>query len=254
MKIRKLKWIILLLFFITAIPFFLYFVTFSGPLSDNDQNWSNFGGFIGGVISSIFSFASFLLLLLNFIFDRDKVNKERCIEYLKYVNIFNSEINHIIMDIENIRNYTKNILGENYNYFQIITDNDYFNICSRIDNLKKYLINNEYSFNIPNTNNKLFYDLIMDKINKVLHPDLFINIGKKFEDNACNYYYLIDRPLRNEYKTIIKTFVNASNRKMKEFDIVQFKKMIVDHIYSINENILENKLDREKDLFDNDNY
>jgi hypothetical protein len=254
MKIRNLKWIILLLFFITAIPYFLYFITFYGSLSDNDQNWSNFGSFIGGVISSIFSFASFLLLLSNFIFDRDKVNKERCIEYLKYVNIFNSEINHIIMDIENIRHYSKHILEENYNNLQIITDNDYFNICSRIDILRKYLIKNKNSFDIQDSNKKIFYDLIMDKINKVLHPDLFINIGKKFEDSACNYYYLIDRPLRNEYKKIIKTYVDASNRKMKEFNIFQFKKIIVEHIYSINENILENKLDREKDLFDNDNY
>ena len=229
-------------------------MTFFGTLSGDDQNWANFGSFIGGVVASVFSFTSFIILLLNFIFDRDKINKERCIEYLKHVNTYNSEINHIIMDIENIRHYTKHLLQEQYNYFQIITDNDYYNICSRIDVLKKHLINNESFFNKENTNTNIFFQLIMDKINKVLYPDLFINIGKKFEDNACNYYYMIDRSLRNEYKLIIKTYVNASKNGMRDFNIFDFKKLLVEHIYSINENILEKKLDRKKDLFDNDNY
>lgn len=250
MKIRYLKWIILLSFVIMIIPFVLYFITFFGVLSDNDQNWANFGSFIGGIISSIFSFASFVILISNFISDRDRVNKERCIEYLKHVNIFNSEINHIIMNIDNIRHYSKHLLKENYYQLSIITDNDFINICSRIDVLKKYLIGNNILFDVQNTNDKIYYDLIMKNIAEVLNPDLLINICAKFENNACNYYYMIDRSLRNEYKIIIKTIENASKNGMKDFNIFEFKKRLVQHIFSINESILENKLDRTKDSFD----
>jgi hypothetical protein len=233
------------------IPFVLYFVTFYGSLSENDQNWANFGSFIGGIVSSIFAYASFVILISNFIFDRDKVNKERCIEYLKYVNILNSKINKIIMDIENIRQYSKHILGEKkYNELSIITDNDFMKICSRINVLKGFLIDNIEFFKRDVTN-LMYYNIIIEKIDHVVNPDLLINAFTEFENNACNYYYMIDRNIRNEYKLIIKTFANISSNKMENFNIFDFKKTLVQHIFSINESILENKLDRSKDWFDN---
>jgi hypothetical protein len=251
MKIRYLKWIIIMAFFIMTIPFFLYFKTFFGSLSNNDQNWANFGSYIGGLISSIFSFASFIILISNFIYDRDAINKSRTIEYLKHTNIFISEINQIIINIENIRHYSKHLLKDNYDKLSIITDNDFKNICSRINILRQYLNDNKILFDNQNTLDKMYFDLIMKNIDEVINPDLFINICTKFENNAINYYYMIDRSLRNQYKIIIKTIQEVSKNGMSNFNIVEFKNKLVNHIYSINEDILEKKLDRSKDLFDN---
>jgi hypothetical protein len=251
MKIKYIKWIIIMAFIVMAIPFFLYFKTFFGSLSNNDQNWANFGSYIGGLISSIFSFASFIILILNFIYDRDTINKSRTIEYLKHTNIFISEINHIIINIENIRHYSKYLLKDNYDKMSIITDNDFRNICSRINILREYLNDNRILFDKQNTNNKMYFDLIMKNIDEIINPDLFIKICTKFENNAINYYYMIDRPLRNQYKILIKTIQEVSKNGMSNFNIVEFKTKLVDHIYLINENILEKKIDRSKDLFDN---
>jgi len=232
------------------VPFVLYFITFFGVLSDNDQNWANFGSFIGGIVTSVFSFASFIILISNFVLDRNKINKDRTIEYLKYTNIYASEINQVILNMENIRHYSKYLLKDDYDYLAIMTDNDFLNICSRINKLRDYLLKNESLFNIPNTNNKIYYDSIMKNINEIINPNLIVNICTKFENDACNYFYMIDRSLRNEYKTLLKTIEIFSKNGMKNFNIVEYKNKIVQHIYSINENILENKLDKTKDLYD----
>jgi len=85
MKIKFLKWIILFLFIVMCVPYILYFLNFSGTFQGNNQNWANFGNFIGGIITSVFSFASFIILFINYVYDKEKVNKDRAIEYLKHV-------------------------------------------------------------------------------------------------------------------------------------------------------------------------
>jgi len=150
LKIKYLKLAIPFLFVALVVPYILYFLNFSGSLHSNEQSWANFGNFIGGVITSVFSFASFLILFINFIYDKEKVNKERTIEYLKHVNIFYSEINDVVKNIEIIRQLSKHLLENEYEKYAIVIDNDYniIKIINKIDILQKHLIKNE---NILNT-------------------------------------------------------------------------------------------------------
>ena len=154
------------------------------------------------------------------------------------------------MDIENIRQYGKHLLGEKYNDYSIIIDNDFMNICSRINILKGFLIENSNFFERHITN-KMYYETIMALIDNIINPDLLVNIFAEFENNACNYYFLIDENIREEYKELIKSFVKITENKMKDFNIFELKKTLIQHILSINESILEKKLDRSKDWFDN---
>ena len=44
----------------------LYFINFSGPLSDNADKWGAFGDFVGGVLNPIFGFLALIALLATF--------------------------------------------------------------------------------------------------------------------------------------------------------------------------------------------
>jgi len=69
----KIKHIIAIAISAFIIPFIIYFLNFNGSLSSSDQSWSNFGSFIGGIGATIFSFASFITVLITY--DKNKLEK-----------------------------------------------------------------------------------------------------------------------------------------------------------------------------------
>jgi hypothetical protein len=241
----------LIAFVVMSIPYILYFSQFAGYLSTNDENWANFGSFIGGIVSSLFSFISFLAVLYTLLVEKQKKYIEIHIEYLKHMDTFNFEINYVLNTIVNIDKYSNQLLGNSiYAPLSIGPINDYFMMSLKIDTLRAYLNSTSTAYQSHLNKRKLF-EIIMKDISEILNPDLFINICGKFEHNACTYFYMIDKNLREEYKTIIKKIQFTSQNNMQGFDIQDFKKMLVNHIFSINDIILNKKLDRTKDLFDN---
>ncbi|MBN5405209.1 hypothetical protein JY536_03010 [Serratia marcescens] len=73
------KFLITLLFITStfaSIPVITYWVNFGGELSNKNSDWAAFGSFIGGVYSSIFSFASVLVLSVT-LYLTQKNNKEQ---------------------------------------------------------------------------------------------------------------------------------------------------------------------------------
>jgi len=242
-------YVVLIAFFVMLFPLILYFVTFFGTLSRDDQNWANFGAFLGGTISSIFAFASFIILFSNYIFEKIKINKDRCIEYLKCVNTLNSDINHLMMDIQNIELYSSKILSEETLICKILPDNDLISISTKIRDIQKYLEENKMKYDIKNTNKKMYYDKIMELTENIIDPNIIVNILTNFEDNACNYFYMIAPQLREEYIDIVNYVQKNSQGGMTTFNIGKFKMKILDHIKLINEDILEKRIKKE-DLFD----
>jgi hypothetical protein len=250
MNINTLKIIVILSFFALLTPFCFYFYYFNGPISFEDSSWANFGTFIGGILSSIFSFSSFVLLVYTLLQDKETKRKDMYTQYLKHVNIFNIRVNDLLSTIVNIDKYSTHLLGHVKAYYILGQLNDYLTILNNIDKLHKYLIENKDLYDIPNTNNKIYFDIIMKNIIKLMNPNIFNEICSEFENNACNYYYLIKQPFRLIYKKIIKDIQLASFNSMKDFDIEKLKKELVEYIYQINEEILGEKLDRSKDVFD----
>jgi hypothetical protein len=65
-KAHYIKIIVVTAFVLFTLPLIAYRWIFNGSITDNDQNWSNFGSFWGGVGGAIFSFASFMALILTY--------------------------------------------------------------------------------------------------------------------------------------------------------------------------------------------
>jgi hypothetical protein len=251
MNKNTLRIIVALSFLALITPFCIYFYFFNGPISNEDANWANFGTFIGGILSSIFSFTSFIVLIYTLLQDKETKRKEIYFEYLKLVNIFAIKINDLLSTIVNIDKYSRHLLGHtNVNFFIVESLNDYFSVINKIDNLHKYLETNKNNYNVPNTNNKIYFDILMRDIIKVINPNIFIEICSEFENNSCNYYYLIKQSFRQIYKNIIKYVQFGSFNSMKDFDIQKLKIDLNEYVYQINEEILGKKLDRNKDIFD----
>jgi len=49
--------------FVFLTPFFVYFINFNDGFAEDQNYWGAFGSYIGGLVSSIFSFLSFIALL-----------------------------------------------------------------------------------------------------------------------------------------------------------------------------------------------
>ena len=54
--------LLVILSFFVLIP---YFVNFHGGLSENSQDWSNFGSYVGGLLGPVFSLFSIILVIIS---------------------------------------------------------------------------------------------------------------------------------------------------------------------------------------------
>lgn len=99
-EIMKLKTAIILSITFLIVPFFLYFLNFHN-FSNNNQDWANFGSYIGGVVSSVFSYLSFFIVLIVF-YTTKKENDNKEIEerIFKYLELINNCQNKIITNID----------------------------------------------------------------------------------------------------------------------------------------------------------
>lgn len=56
---------------ITLVPLIIYFSVFNNELSSNSSDWSNFGSYLGGVVSAFLTFLTILLLIRSFDFQQE---------------------------------------------------------------------------------------------------------------------------------------------------------------------------------------
>ncbi len=82
--------IVVLASIVFLMPFVVYFIYFNGGVSNIDQAWANFGSFIGGIGSTIFSFAGFIAVISTFnIQKKDKEEEKAMANIFKYLELIN---------------------------------------------------------------------------------------------------------------------------------------------------------------------
>jgi uncharacterized membrane protein len=72
---KRLIVIVSLAFLGFIIPFIFYVCTFPGGISQNQENWSQFGSYLSGITGSIFSFLSFIAVVINLNLQIDEIKK-----------------------------------------------------------------------------------------------------------------------------------------------------------------------------------
>jgi hypothetical protein len=77
-------------FFLFVVPFIFYIVFFSGPIISDDQKWANFGTYFGGVVSPVFTFLSFIVVILVYYESnedkKDETIRQKFFQYMEYMN------------------------------------------------------------------------------------------------------------------------------------------------------------------------
>lgn len=69
--------ILILSFLAFALPLILYIVYFNDGFSRQQEHWAEFGSYFGGFAGSVFSFLSFLLLLVSYFKQREDIQRLR---------------------------------------------------------------------------------------------------------------------------------------------------------------------------------
>jgi hypothetical protein len=78
------------------IPFAFYLLFLHGPISSNDQNWANFGSYIGGIVSPVFSFLSFIIVLIIYYqSNEDKKEDQISKKYFQYLELLERCLSHV---------------------------------------------------------------------------------------------------------------------------------------------------------------
>ena len=118
---------------------------------------------------------------------------------------------------------------------------------NKIRELRKYL--ESIDINAEKYSSKKHYkDQIIFLSDDIMNFNKFVSICSKYEKQAVNYFYFIDKELRIEHANIINEISTATKQNMNEFDIEKTKKQIVLHINNINAKILRKKI-TEENLF-----
>jgi len=174
------------------------------------------------------------------------------IEYMKLTNDFLSEINRIITSMVNIQKMGVLLIGdqnspEKYDQYFYSNLKDYYAVVNKIRSLRKNIESLVFDSEAY-TSKKHYQEQIIKLSDEILNFNIFVNICSKYEKDAVNYFYFINKELRIEHAAIITDISKATERNMTDFDIEAIKKHIVSHIQKINEKIIGHKL-KEKNLF-----
>ena len=87
-------------------PFVLYFTVFNNGFSDDHYSWGSFGSYIGGLISSVFSFASFLAILYSFNrSNKDKLSNDEEKRVFQYLDLIKESRNNLYCKINETQEY-----------------------------------------------------------------------------------------------------------------------------------------------------
>lgn len=108
LKIKKYNVALIIPFIATIALLVFYNIYFQNPISKNHQVWSEFGGFMGGVLGTFFSYIALIYII--------KSNKEQSDNFIEQNTNFINEIelrNHY-KEIDFIRDFLINIINKKY--------------------------------------------------------------------------------------------------------------------------------------------
>jgi hypothetical protein len=182
-------------------PFIIYFLFFHNGFSHDDQSWSNFGSFIGGIGATVFSFASFILLIIsNRMAKEEKYAEEEIRIYFELIELLNMSRNNLLYDFANgkfsgveVINKYNGIVGH-----LSIKYNDY--IIKYLENKDKFLLKEtDISGDI------IAYEFLRDTVESFTNIAVTIlNHIDSFTYSTKNIYYKIFISiLSNQEKTCL---------------------------------------------------
>jgi hypothetical protein len=208
---------------------------------------------VTGVITSIIGI--FIGVFISNIQEKRKFRRDIHIQYLKNTNMYLADVNSLLTSIYNIKKFGVNILGQNFKQFDFFMDNgypskDYLFICNKVRDLRKYIeLNMKVDDGIYSSYRQYCTDIIKLSEN-ILDPYYFINICTKYQKETIDYYYLIDNDIKIDYTNLITDISSFSNKNMENFDIVNYKENIYNHILRINGKIMGKKMNKQENLFE----
>ena len=98
------KNIIFISIVIIIFPLILYFLIFHNGFSLDDSNWSNFGSYYGGVVSSLFASLSFIFLIYSYYDEKNKnYESEQDQLFFKYLDIAEKIYNKAYFELNGIQ-------------------------------------------------------------------------------------------------------------------------------------------------------
>jgi uncharacterized membrane protein len=114
MKLKHIWYISVVIVLLTAVPFTLYFLTYSGGESNLNVDWGTFGDFIGGVLNPIFALLNLIAFLYftYIIYEFDKNSKDRELNYQRKL-IYSGEKYELFKKINHSVNKIRFVLLSN---------------------------------------------------------------------------------------------------------------------------------------------
>ena len=197
-----------------------------------------------GLISS--SVGAIIMYIITSKQEKKKFIRDSHIEYMKLTNKFTSEINKIITSIVNIQKMGFLLIGDpnNPNLYQPYfydNFNDYLLILNKIRALRKVVDGLSTGTAGVYKSKEHYIEQIITLSDDILNFNKIVNICSEYEKEVMNYYYFIDKKLRQEHADIINMISNATKENMNKFNIENLKKLLVEHIQKTNELILGEK-------------
>lgn len=204
MKKRSKIIIGILLFFIAISPILSYGLKFGfniKNISGQNANWAAFGSFIGGIYSSIFSFASVLILSITLYLTREN-NKEqiRLIKQESTIKDFNLLVEQLLNHFSSPKKYTLRIRDEE-NF------------------LHKFDADIRSNLNIYQTSS--FEDIVEQHIRT--HTNGLYNEEANIMINLASIFEMIPDDLRSVYKTVFNSKISNDRRFLLKTYMKTFK-------------------------------
>ncbi|HEJ6919504.1 hypothetical protein I5M85_17400 [Serratia marcescens] len=192
------------LFFIAISPILSYGLKFGfniKNISGQNANWAAFGSFIGGIYSSIFSFASVLILSITLYLTREN-NKEqiRLIKQESTIKDFNLLVEQLLNHFSSPKKYTPRIRDEE-------------NFLHRLD------IDIRSNLNIYQASS--FEDVVEQHIRTHTY-DLY-NEEANIMINLASIFEMIPDDLRSVYKTVFNSKISNDRRFLLKTYMKTFK-------------------------------
>ena len=148
--------------------------------------------------------------------EKRKFKRDSHIAYLECLNNFLFEINNLLMNILKIHKFGSILLGESFASFCFLPNNDFNLIALKIRTFRVYLESNKPLAGDKYSSKNHYYNEIIKSSENILDPNYFISITSNFEKKAINYYYFIDKGIREKHDKLVYEINQATIKDMEK--------------------------------------